>query len=88
MIDIKTFRELHPGDEKKEKANLEDLSSQKMLKEDTMAQNHPPGSQFHVLAPVKDHRLQHAPQKMGRASNRLAVGGVWDKKAFKKLVLA
>ncbi|KAF5878921.1 putative aaa family atpase protein [Botrytis fragariae] len=75
MIDMKTFRELHPEDEREKKALHPEDGKNKAsdtLDEDAMAQDSPPYPSFVYLPPSKI----------------IGYNVVWDKKAFKKLVLA
>ncbi|TGO11334.1 hypothetical protein BTUL_0112g00240 [Botrytis tulipae] len=80
MIDMKTFRELHPEDEKKKASDT--------LDEDAMAQDSPPYPSFVDLLPRKIIGYNMRRKKWVELHADWLSEVVWDKKAFKKLVLA
>ncbi|TGO36450.1 hypothetical protein BHYA_0124g00110 [Botrytis hyacinthi] len=91
VIDMKTFRELRPEDEKKKKALHREDGKRKAsdtLDEDTMAQDSPPYPSFVYLLPSKiiGYNMRH--KKWVELHPDWLSEVVWDKKAFKKLVLA
>jgi hypothetical protein len=88
MIDMKTFRELHPGDEKKKKTVDEHLPSSETLDEDAMAQDNPPHPNFVYLLPQKIIGYNMRRKKWVELHADWLSEVVWDKEAFKKLVLA
>ncbi|TGO51753.1 hypothetical protein BOTNAR_0345g00010 [Botryotinia narcissicola] len=80
MIDMKSFRELHPEDEKKKKKKASDT-----LDEDAMAQDSPPYPNFVYLLPQKIIGYNMRRKKWVELHADLLSEVVWDKKAFKKL---
>ncbi|KAF7905798.1 hypothetical protein EAF00_000077 [Botryotinia globosa] len=91
MIDMKTFRELHLEDEKKKKAlhpEDEKKRASDTLDEDAMAQDSPPYQSFVYLLPSKVIGYNMRRKKWVELHADWLSEVVWDKKAFKRLVLA
>ncbi|KAF7924667.1 uncharacterized protein EAE97_010618 [Botrytis byssoidea] len=91
MIDMKTFRELHPEEEKKNQAAQPEDEKKKAsdtLDEDAMAQDSPPYPIFVYLLPQKIIGYNMRRKKWVELHADWLSEVVWDKKAFKKLVLA
>ncbi|KAM0132930.1 hypothetical protein ACHAP3_006219 [Botrytis cinerea] len=86
MIDMKTFRELHPEDEK-EKMKKKEKKASESLDEDAMAQDSPPDPSFVYLLPQKIIGYNMRRKKWVELHADWLSEVVWDKKAFKKLVL-
>ncbi|TGO75035.1 hypothetical protein BELL_0239g00110 [Botrytis elliptica] len=91
MIDMKTLRELHPEDEKKTKAPYPEDGKKKAsntLDEDAMAQDGPPDPSFVYLLPQKITGYNMRRKEWVELHANWLSEVIWDKKAFKKLVLA
>lgn len=86
MIDMKTFRELHPEDEK-EKMKKKEKKASESLDEDAMTQDSPPDPSFVYLLPQKIIGYNMRRKKWVELHADWLSEVVWDKKAFKKLVL-
>lgn len=90
MIDMKTFRELHPEDEKKKKALYSEDEKKRAsdtLDVDAMVQDSPPYPSFVYLLPSKIIGYNMRRKKWVELHADWLSEVVWDKKAFKKLVL-
>jgi hypothetical protein len=87
MIDMKTFRELHPEDEKKKETVTASLRSE-TLDEYAMAQDNPSDPSFVYLLPQNIIGYNMRRKKWVDLHADWLSEVVWDKNAFKKFVLA
>ncbi|EHK99106.1 putative Lon protease [Glarea lozoyensis 74030] len=85
MIDLKTFRDLHPEEEKNKFD--ENVSFSESFDKNAMAQERPPDPSFLYLLPQKIIGYNMRRRKWVKLNADWLSKVIWDKKAFQKLVL-